>query len=235
MAAELFVGTSGFSYSAWKGRFYPEKTRAADMLRFYASRFGSVEMNSTFYRMPTPAVISGWAAQVPETFRFVLKAPRRITHDRRLSGVEELLVVFLNAAIVLAGRLGPLLFQLPPNLKKDVALLRDFLALVPGSVRAALEFRHPSWLDDEVFEALRERGAALCVADTDEETTPLVPTAGWGYLRLRRAEYAERELADWLGRVRAAPWSEGYVFFKHEDEARGPVFATRFLELAAAG
>ncbi len=231
---KLRVGTSGYSYPEWKGSFYPEKMKAADMLGFYAERFGTVEVNNTFYRTPSPSVVMAWSAQVPETFRFVLKMPRRISHDRRLADVSDNLTYFLNAAMTLGGKLGPVLVQLPPNFKKDVGRLVDFLAQVPASCRVAFEFRHDSWFDDETYEALRARGASLCIADTDEGDTPLVTTAKWGYLRLRRVEYGDSELAAWHEKIAAQGWDEAFVFFKHEDEGKGPQFAARFLELAPA-
>jgi uncharacterized protein YecE (DUF72 family) len=231
---KLRVGTSGFSYPEWKGSFYPEKTKSADMLRFYAGVFGTVEMNNTFYRMPTPKVVAAWAEQVPGGFHFVLKAPQRITHFQRLEGVEENVSFFLNSAIVLADKLGPLLFQLPPNLKKDAARLRAFLAQIPATCRVAMEFRHESWFDDEVFDVLRAHRASLCIADTDEGDTPLVSTAPFGYLRLRRVEYGDAELGAWHEKIRTQGWDEAYVFFKHEDEAKGPRFASRFIELTPA-
>jgi len=204
----LRVGTSGFSYPEWKGSFYPEKMKSADMLRFYAERFDTVEMNNTFYRMPTPKVVAGWAAQAPERFQFVLKAPQRITHFQRLQGVEDSLTFFLNSAVVLGEKLGPLLFQLPPNMKKDLGRLEAFLAQVPASCRAAMEYRHESWFDDEVFAALRRHGVALCIADTDEGDTPLVTTAPFGYLRLRRGEYAPADLAAWREKIVAQGWTD---------------------------
>jgi uncharacterized protein YecE (DUF72 family) len=229
----LRVGTSGFSYPEWKGSFYPEKIKSADMLRFYAERFGTVEMNNTFYRMPTPAVTSAWGAQAPEGFRFVLKAPQRMTHFQRLAGIEENLVFFLNSAMTLGEKLGPLLFQLPPNMKQDVGRLRDFLAQVPPSCRVAMEFRHDSWFDDATYEALRAAAATLCIADTDAGDTPLVSTAPWGYLRLRRAAYEDADFAAWHEKIRAQGWDDAYVFFKHEEEGKGPAFARRFLELGS--
>jgi uncharacterized protein YecE (DUF72 family) len=231
---KLRVGTSGFSYPEWKGSFYPEKMKSADMLRFYAGVFGTVEMNNTFYRMPTPKLVAGWAEQVPDGFHFVLKAPQRITHFQRLEGVEENVSFFLNSAIVLADKLGPLLFQLPPNLKKEAGRLRAFLAQIPATCRVAMEFRHESWFDDEVFDLLRSHRASLCIADTDEGDTPLVSTAPFGYLRLRRVEYGDAELAAWHEKIRAQGWDEAYVFFKHEDEGKGPRFASRFIELTPA-
>jgi uncharacterized protein YecE (DUF72 family) len=235
---ELHVGTSGYSYKEWKGRFYPEKLKAAEMLAFYAGRFGTVEINNTFYRMPRPELLQGWAAEVAANpaFVFVLKAPQRITHVKRLlPDAAEDLGHFVSTARVLGARLGPLLFQLPPFLKKDVARLRSFLGLLPADVRAAFEFRHESWFDDEVYAALREAGAALVVSDTDEtppEGPPLVPAADFGYLRLRRSEYDDAALARWRARIAAQPWRAAFVFFKHEDEGRGPELAVRFLEAA---
>lgn len=228
----VIVGTSGYSYKEWKGTFYPDDLPAAKMLSFYAEHFGSVEINNTFYRMPAESVMTKWAAEVPDGFRFVLKAPQRITHMKRLNGAEDDIRYFLAIAATLGPKLGPLLFQLPPNLKKDVPRLRDFLLHVPRTFRVAMEFRHDSWMDDEVYAALRDRDAALCAADTDETPDPdqvLVPTASWGYLRLRRAEYSDDQLAAWAGRVAGQAWSDAYVFFKHEDEGKGPLFAKRFL------
>jgi uncharacterized protein YecE (DUF72 family) len=226
------VGTSGWSYPEWKGHFYPEKLAAKDMLRFYATQFRTVEVNNTFYRMPNTATIEGWADQVPEDFSFVLKASKRITHDRRLNDVGDSVEYLMRTASALGPRLGPFLVQLPPNFKKDVPRLRDFLALLPAGARAAFEFRNASWFEDEVYAALRERGAAWCIADTGEEgDPPFVSTAGWGYLRLRGVEYGEGELREWVERVRAQSWSEAYVFFKHEDEATGPKLAKQFEEM----
>jgi uncharacterized protein YecE (DUF72 family) len=226
------VGTSGYSYKEWKGSFYPEKLPAAQMLRFYAERFGTVEVNNTFYRMPTPALLSRWLEEVPDEFAFVLKASRRITHDRQLRDVAEPVSRFFAVAAVLEAKLGPVLFQLPPHLKKDVPRLRDFLALVPPGRRAALEFRHASWWDDEVYETLRSHGAALCIAETDDrEDPPPVATAPWGYLRLRREDYSDRELEGWIERLREQPWSEAFVFFKHEDAGAGPRLAAELGEV----
>jgi uncharacterized protein YecE (DUF72 family) len=232
----VLVGTSGYSYKEWKGRFYPADLKAAAMLRFYAERFSTVEINNTFYRMPSPELLARWAGEVPAGFRFVLKAPRRITHEKRLHDVADTVERFLDVASGLGEKRGPLLFQLPPYLKKDVPRLRDFLALLPRGVRAAFEFRDPSWDDDEVSDALRAGGAALCLADTDEAEGPprLVPTAEWGYLRLRRADYDDDALRAWAGRIRAQPWADAYVFFKHEDEGRGPDLAARLLAILQA-
>lgn len=237
MSANVHIGTSGFSYPEWKGNFYPEKIASKDMLKFYAERFSTVEMNNTFYRMPNEALLRGWAAQVPESFTFVIKASKRITHDKRLNDCGELVGYLLNTASILGPRLGPLLFQLPPNFKQDVPRLNAFLDLIPPrpqGPRVAFEFRHASWFDDATWEALRVHHAALCVADTGEEpVTPLVATTDWGYLRLRRESFSDDELADWARRIAEQPWSDAYVFLKHEEEGRGPKLAARLMELCA--
>jgi len=234
----IAVGTSGYAYKEWKGSFYPVDLPADGMLRFYGSRFGAVEINNTFYRMPTEKVLLGWAADVPDGFTFVLKASQRITHRKRLKDAGEEVAYFLKTANVLGPRLGPTLFQLPPNLKKDLPRLVDFLSHVPDTWRAAFEFRHASWLDDEVFAALRARNAALVVADTDPEegeTEPLViptlATADWGYLRLRRAGYTNSDLQRWAGTIREQPWKDAFVFFKHEEAGAGPRLVDEFTAL----
>ena len=232
MSVQVLTGTSGYSYAEWKGNFYPEKMPAKDMLRFYAERFPTVEINNTFYRMPTEALLRGWAEQVPERFRFAIKASKRITHDKRLKESGELLTYLVRTASTLGARLGPLLFQLPPNFKKDVQRLTSFLDEMPEVRRAAVEFRHASWFDDEVYAALRAHGVALCVADTGEEpAAPLVATTDWGYLRLRREDFSDEELRDWARRIREQPWSEAFVFLKHEEEGKVPKLAARLMEL----
>jgi uncharacterized protein YecE (DUF72 family) len=229
------VGTSGYSYPEWKGNFYPEKIAAKDMLSFYAGRFPTVEINNTFYRMPKEALLSGWAAQVPESFTFVLKASQRITHIQRLKESGELLTYLFRVSATLGSRLGPLLFQLPPNFRKDVPRLASFFQQMPERRRVAFEFRHASWFDDETFGTLRANGAALCVADTGEEpVAPLVATTDWGYLRLRREDFADGELRDWARRIREQPWSDAFVFLKHEEEGRGPKLAARLMEILRA-
>jgi len=231
----VLTGTSGYSYKQWRGRFYPEKMKDAEMLGFYAARFPTVEINNTFYRMPAADLLRKWAEQTPEAFTFVLKAPQRITHHRRLADVSGDVSYFFETARALDGKLGPILFQLPPYMKKDLDRLRAFLDLLPADPRAAFEFRHPSWFDDEVRDALRGKAAALCLADTDEEPlTDLAATADWGYLRLRRAAYTEADLEAWAERVCAQPWERAFVFFKHEDEARGPEFAAAFAAFSRA-
>jgi uncharacterized protein YecE (DUF72 family) len=230
---QVRVGTSGYSYKPWKGTFYPEDLPDAGMLGYYARQLPTVEINNTFYRMPTKTVLSRWAEEVPEDFCFVLKSPQRITHQRRLSAAASPdLSHFLETASSLGARFGPVLFQLPPFLKKDAARLRDFLALLPSGVKAAFEFRHASWFDDETYAILRGGGATLCFADTDdsgEAGAPIVPTASWGYLRLRRAEYGDDDLAAWASRIRSQSWEQAFVFFKHEDAGIGPALAARLI------
>jgi uncharacterized protein YecE (DUF72 family) len=224
----LIVGTSGYSYKEWKGTFYPAELPASDMLSFYAARFRAVEINNTFYRMPTETLVANWAAEVPDRFTFVLKAPQWITHRKVL--VADAVRRFVDVAKVLGSKLGPLMFRMPPQ--KDVAKLRELLALVPREQRVTIEFRDDSWSDDEVHHALRDRDAALCVSDTDDVENPdelLLSTASWGYLRLRRTDYSGDELDAWRRRIEAQPWTDAHVFFKHEDEAKGPAFAKRFL------
>jgi len=227
------AGTSGFSYPAWKGSFYPPRTPASRMLSAYARRLPTVEINATFYRSPRPATLASWREAVPPGFVFALKGSRRVTHDKRLAGVAEEVAYFYRSAAELAETMGPVLWQLPPTVKRDMERLREFLAVLPRE-RAAVEFRHESWLTDEVLRALSEAGVALCVAEDESGSTPLLATARFGYLRLRRPVYDEAELAAWAERVRAAPWEEAFVFFKHEAEALGPRYALRFEELAGA-
>jgi uncharacterized protein YecE (DUF72 family) len=229
----LSIGTSGYSYAAWKGKFYPERLPAKQMLGFYAERFPTVEINNTFYRMPTPSVMEAWAAQVPAAFRFAIKAPRRITHERRLANVNEDVARFLDVTSTLAARRGPLLFQLPPNFQRDDERLGDFLALLPAKVSVAFEFRHASWFDAAVYEMLSRHRCALAVTESDEATaTPVAATADFGYARLRRTEYTDAALHDWLARLRDLNCSDTHVYFKHEDDARGPEFASRLRALA---
>ena len=227
------VGTSGYNYPEWKGSFYPEDMKPARMLPYYAERFSTVEINATFYRMPTAATVERWANAVPERFTFVLKAPQRITHFARLKNVDDPVRFFCDTARLLRARLGPLLFQLPPSFKKDVSRLGDLLAELPADLRAAFEFRHPSWFDDEVYTRLRSRNAALCIADTEEGSTPAIATADWGYLRLRAVDYTDAQLAEWGATMRriGGGWSDAFVFFKHEERGTGPALARRFEAL----
>ena len=225
------VGTSGYNYDAWRGVFYPDKLAKSKMLGFYATQFSTVEINYTFYRMPTEKTLTGWGQQVPEGFRFALKASQRITHHKRLAECDEELKYFLKVSQVLGARLGPILFQLPPNLKCDAGRLQNFLALIPRGVEAAFEFRHASWFDDTIFRALSEAGVALCIADTDDLETPLIKTAPYGYLRLRREDYTPKMIASWARRIDELGFSgDVSVYFKHEDGALGPKFARQLLE-----
>ena len=230
---KLFAGTSGYSYKEWKGPFYPERLGAADMLRFYASRLPAVEINNTFYRLPKADVLESWASQVPPEFRFTLKASRRITHLKRLRDVAEETDYLLRTAAVLGERLGAVLFQLPPNLRKDLPRLEAFLQHLRPAPRAAFEFRHSSWRDDDVLELLRGKGCAWCVSETDENPdAEVIATADWAYLRLRRSRYTDVDLSDWSRRLSGQAWSQAYVFFKHEDAGTGPRLAMRLLEIA---
>jgi uncharacterized protein YecE (DUF72 family) len=231
---DLYVGTSGYSYKEWKGTFYPKDLPVQQMLHFYGERFRAVEINSTFYGMPRASALQGWADAVPADFKFVLKAPKQITHLQGLKDAGDLVCHLLEVTGVLTEHRGPLLFQLPPTSKKDLPRLRAFLALLPAQQRAALEFRHPSWFDDDVFGLLRAHRAALCVADAEGNLeVPFVATTDWGYLRLRRPDYGDAELKAWVRRVREPAWQDAFVFFKHEDEGKGPRMAKRFRELAA--
>jgi uncharacterized protein YecE (DUF72 family) len=231
----LYVGTSGYSYKEWKGSFYPEKIPAKDMLRYYSERLSTVEINATFYRMPQPSMLENWKEQVPGSFRFSLKAPQRITHFKRLKETDEETQYFLETASVLAEQLGVVLFQMPPNFKKDLPRLENFLTQLPMGTRAAFEFRHPTWFDDDVLDLLRSQNRPLVVSDTDDlPTTHIDKTADWGYLRLRRVQYSEENLVEWLGRIRSQGWKETFLFFKHEDAGTGPRLAAQFLELANA-
>ena len=230
----FYVGTSGFSYKEWKGSFYPKDLPNQQMLGFYGEHFRTVEINSTFKRLPTSSALETWAGAVGVDFQFALKASEQITHFRRLKEAGPLVSDLFGVAAALKNRLGPVLFQLPPNFKKDVARLGAFLALLPARRRAALEFRHPSWLEEDVFALLRAHRVALCIADAaDDLEVPFVATATWGYLRLRRPNYSAAALTTWVKRARQQEWRDAFVFFKHEDEGKGPRLAQRFTELAA--
>jgi uncharacterized protein YecE (DUF72 family) len=227
------AGTSGYSYNAWKRKFYPAKLPASEMLGYYAQHFSTVEINSTFRGLPEASVVTAWSEQVPASFRFALKAPQTITHRKRLKNVRQETKAFLKLADVLGRRRGPLLFQLPPNFKKDVPRLEGFLKLVADQKQVAFEFRHESWFDDEVFDCLSAASCALCMADTDEAPiTKVTRTTNWGYVRLRRERYSAKQLGNWIDKLQGQRWKEAYVFFRHEETGTGPKFARRFLELA---
>lgn len=228
---KLEAGTSGYAFKEWKGSFYPADLKDDGMLGYYASRFPAVEINNTFYRLPKEHVLQEWAAQVPDAFRFAIKASQRITHYGRIKPEAASAVEFLlkNTA-VLGHKLGPVLFQLPPNLKKDVPRLRAFLATLPADRKFTVEFRHESWFDDETFEALRERDIPMCIIEQPEFSSPVVATASWGYLRLHRFDYDASMLRLWSERIATQPWSQAHVFFKHDEGAgSGPPAVDAFL------
>ncbi len=234
----ILIGTSGYNYPEWKGSFYPADLPAAKMLPYYAGRFSTVEINYTFYRMPTPKLVASWCAQVPENFRFTLKSPRRITHDKRLrpADVADSLRAFVTAAAELGPRMGALLFQLPPNFKKDLGLLTEFLTLLPPKANAAFEFRNDSWLSEDVYECLRGRQVALCIADSDKRETPVITTADFAYLRLRDEGYGPADIERWTDTARelSSRCADVFVYFKHEDEGKGAAFGQMMLERLAA-
>jgi uncharacterized protein YecE (DUF72 family) len=232
---DLYVGTSGYSYKEWKGSFYPGDLAARDMLSYYGQRLSAVEINNTFYRLPNESVLDSWASQVPESFRFSIKASRRITHFARLQEeARDHTDYLLYTLRVLGSKLGVVLFQMPPNMKADVERLRVFLGTLPARTPAAFEFRHESWKQPAVYDVLRERDMAWVCADTDDsgEDEPIVSTAPWGYLRLRRPDYEDADLARWAAAVAATGWNRAFAFFKHEDEGAGPRLAARFSEIA---
>jgi len=233
----VLIGTSGYNYPEWKGSFYPSDLPASKMLPYYAERFATVEINYTFYRMPTARLVAGWCAQVPETFRFTLKAPRRITHDKRLrpGDVADALRAFVTASAELGPRMGALLFQLPPNFKKDLGVLSEFLTLLPPRANAAFEFRHDSWLSEDVYDCLRARGVALCVADSEKRETPVITTADYAYLRLRDEGYGAADIDRWAETARelSTRCADVFVYFKHEDEGKGAAFGQMMLERLA--
>ncbi|HVG85870.1 MAG TPA: DUF72 domain-containing protein [Vicinamibacterales bacterium] len=234
----ILIGTSGYNYPEWKGSFYPADLPAAKMLAYYAGQFDTVEINYTFYRMPTPKLVAGWSAQVPDRFRFTLKAPRRITHDKRLrpAEVSDSLRGFLTAAGELGPHMGALLFQLPPNFKKDVGVLTEFLTLLPPKVTAAFEFRHESWLSDDVYACLGERNIALCIADSETRETPVLTTADYAYFRLRDEGYTPEDVYRWAETARelGGRCRDVFVYFKHEDEGKGAAFGQMMRERLTA-
>jgi len=214
----LIAGTSGYAFKEWKGSFYPEDLKDDGMLGFYAGKFPSVEINNTFYRLPKEHVLREWAAQVPDAFTFAIKASQRITHHARLKPECASAVEFLlTNTSVLGGRLGPVLFQLPPNLKKDVPRLQAFVDTLPSDRKFTIEFRNPTWFEDDVYEVLRGRGIAMCITEQPDFASPVVATAPWGYARLHRLDYDDAALGTWAERLGAQPWSEAYVYFKHDE------------------
>ena len=233
---KIYVGTSGSSYKEWKGQFYPEKISPKEMLRFYSERFDAVEINNTFYRMPTESVLASWAEQVPDDFVFAFKAPQVVTHLKRLRNVGTETEYLFRTLSVLETKLGPVLFQFPKSFHANSAVLKDFLTLIPRTMSCAFEFRSPSWLDGEIQDLLREKGCCLCIADSEENpTNEIINTAPWGYLRLRRPDYADADLSQWMQGIISQKWERAFVFFKHDEEAKkGPEMAIRFHELTDA-
>jgi uncharacterized protein YecE (DUF72 family) len=229
--AKYWVGTSGYNYREWKGSFYPADISDKAMLVHYAGRFTTVEINYTFYRMPTVRMLANWARETPDHFRFALKAPRRITHEQRLRSIEDTLAYFCEVAETLGPKLGPLLFQLPPFLRKDVELLEVFLHDLPTGMQSAVEFRHVSWHAEDTYAVLKRFGVALCIADSEERTTPFEATAAFGYFRLRRAAYDDAALRAWIERMEGTAWKDVFVYFKHEERGTGPRYAAQFVTL----
>lgn len=229
----IWVGTSGYNYPEWRGSFYPEKFPTSKMLPYYAERFSTVEINYTFYRMPNAKTIDGWNAETPDGFAFALKASKRVTHDARLKDVADPLRYFFETAKALGPKLGPVLFQLPPYFRKDLDRLGGVLALLPAGLRAAFEFRHESWFDDEVYALLKARNTALCLVDSEKGTTPVVATADFGYFRLRDEGYAADELKRWAEDVKrlSTGWQDTFIYFKHEESGMGPALAQEFRTL----
>ena len=230
----FYIGTSGYNYPEWRGSFYPEKFPTAKMLAFYAERFTTVEVNYTLYRMPTQGLLEGWAKGTPDGFTFTLKAPRRITHDSKLQRCEDLTRTFCQTASTLGSKQGALLFQLPPTFKRDDAVLSAFVDLIPEGTRAAFEFRHASWHDEAVFDVLRRRNIALCIADSEKMSTPVVATADYAYFRLRDEGYGDADIERWARVMKDLPGlSDAYVYFKHEEQGKGPLFASALMKLVA--
>ena len=223
----IFIGTSGYNYPEWKGSFYPSDLPTSRMLSYYSERFSTVEINYTFYRLPSEKVVGNWGRGTPEGFAFTLKAPRRITHDARLRDCDDILQVFGQRARTLGPKLGVLLFQLPPSLRKDLEALDAFLDCVPPDLRVTMEFRHPSWHSEDVLQRLRDRNVALCIADSEKMTTPTEVTSDFGYFRLRDEGYQEEDIARWAGVIseHGPQWKDVFVYFKHEEQGIGPEFA----------
>lgn len=232
----LWVGTSGYNYPEWRGSFYPRKLPAAKMLPYYAEHFATVEINYTFHRTPSAKILEGWSRATPERFKLTLKAPRRITHEARLRDCADAVRYFCETAASLGPKLGVLLFQLPPFFRKDLGALDAFLELLPRDAHAAFEFRHASWLDEEVYARLRDKNLALCVADGEKLSTPVRVTADYGYFRLRDEGYAARDLARWAQLIgeHTASCGDVFVYFKHEEAGKGPAFARQLLDAMAA-
>jgi uncharacterized protein YecE (DUF72 family) len=230
---KTWIGTSGFQYAEWKGKFYPEDLPAAKMLPFYAEHFSTTEINYTFHRIPSPKTIENWNKLTPAGFRFGLKAPQKITHWSKLRDCGDTVRYFCEVISGLGERQGPVLFQLPPTFKKDASILGAFLRELPSAMRSAFEFRHTSWFDEEIFDLLKASGAALCIADTADLATPKVATADWGYLRLRREDYSKIDIEQWTEFIRQQTerWRDVFIYFKHEEAGIGPKLAKQMQSL----
>jgi uncharacterized protein YecE (DUF72 family) len=231
----IWIGTSGFQYPEWKGTFYPETLSTAKMLGYYSERFATTEVNYTFRHLPSAKTLERWSAETPAEFRFSLKAPQRITHFAKLRDCEQIMDHFATTVLGLGAKLGPILFQLPPQFRCDTGVLESFLRNLPNGIRAAFEFRHESWFTDETYAMLRSSNAALCIADTAEFKTPVVPTARFGYLRLRNETYTEADIERWTDNVRelSEEWEDTFIYFKHEEEGVGAAFAQKMMRLLA--
>jgi uncharacterized protein YecE (DUF72 family) len=223
----ISIGTSGFQYPEWKGKFYPKDLSTAKMLPYYAERFATTEINYSFYRIPTVKTLAGWSESTPRSFRFSFKAPKQITHIQKLNKTGSIVSAFSEVLATLNGKLGLVLFQLPPYLKKDVTLLKDFIDSLPAGLNRAFEFRHESWFDDTVFACLKSGKSSLCIADTDDLSTPVVFTGVHAYFRLRREDYTRKDIARWAAVIgeETAQMKQVYVYFKHEETGSGPKFA----------
>lgn len=234
---ELWIGTSGFQYAEWKGTFYPEVMPSSKMLPYYAERFATTEINYSFHRIPSAKTMEAWWKATPPRFKFSLKAPQKVTHWAKLRNCGDTLRYFHQVICDLEKKLGCVLFQLPPTLKKDAGLLEAFLADVPEGMRAAIEFRDLGWFSDDIFALLKQKNVALCIADSEKLATPEVATADYGYLRLRREDYRDGDIARWAEAVRKREdeWSDAFIYFKHEESGIGPKFATRMIELSRGG
>ena len=229
----LYVGTSGYSYKEWKGSFYPEDIKPDKMLNFYSGQFSSVEINNTFYRIPQKSVLETWKKQVPKDFRFSIKAPQRITHQKRLKDIEDDNKYFIDTIKALGSKLGIVLFQFPPYFRKNLDLLQNFVNILPDKISAAFEFRHESWFEDNVYACLHKKDFSICLSETDEEPgIEIINISSKGYLRLRKSDYSKKEIISWHEIIKKQNWEEAFVFFKHEDGAKGPQFARQLLNLS---
>ena len=229
----LLIGTSGFQYREWKGTFYPEDLPATKMLPFYAERLATTEINYTFHRIPAAKTIENWNQLTPPHFRFSLKAPQKITHWAKLRDCGKTIGYFHQVIGGLGEKLGAVLFQLPPNFKKDAGVLSSFLRELPSNMRAAFEFRDPSWFDEEIFALLADRNIALCIADSEKLNAPVLATADYGYLRLRREDYEKSDVARWADVIRAQEkkWRDAFIYFKHEESGVGPKLAGQLTDI----